>query len=52
MASHPIALQLRNLRILAEIAAEKNSTIIFPTTFLNTMRSVQQFVESERAVAR
>ena len=30
MASHPIALQLRNLQTLNEIAAEKNSTIVFP----------------------
>jgi regulator of protease activity HflC (stomatin/prohibitin superfamily) len=52
MGDHPIALQLRNLQILAEIAVEKNSTIIFPTTFLDTMRSVQQFLESERGVAR
>ena len=27
---HPIALQLRNLQVLAEIAIEKNSTILFP----------------------
>lgn len=30
MMAHPIALQLRNLQTLAEIATEKNSTIIFP----------------------
>ncbi|HEY5441967.1 MAG TPA: slipin family protein, partial [Candidatus Saccharimonadales bacterium] len=27
---HPIALQLRNLQVLSDIAVEKNSTIVFP----------------------
>lgn len=27
--AHPIALQLRNLQVLGEIAVERNSTIIF-----------------------
>lgn len=30
MSSHPVALQLRYLQTLTEIAVEKNSTIIFP----------------------
>jgi regulator of protease activity HflC (stomatin/prohibitin superfamily) len=47
IADHPIALQLRNLQILAEIAVEKNSTIVFPAQFMETVRAVQQFLESE-----
>jgi len=30
MAEHPMTLQLRYLQTLAEIATEKNSTIVFP----------------------
>lgn len=33
MERHPIALQLRTLSTLSEIAAERNSTIIFPLPF-------------------
>ncbi|MBX7553275.1 hypothetical protein K1Y78_36085 [Streptomyces sp. tea 10] len=44
---HPIALQLRNLQILAEIAAEKNSTIVFPAQFLESTRALTRFVEEE-----
>jgi regulator of protease activity HflC (stomatin/prohibitin superfamily) len=46
---HPIALQLRNLQVLAEIAIEKNSTLIFPAPFMDTLRAVQQFLEQEHA---
>jgi regulator of protease activity HflC (stomatin/prohibitin superfamily) len=38
IAAHPIALQLRNLQILAEVAVERNSTIIFPAQFLDSER--------------
>ncbi|HSX41246.1 MAG TPA: slipin family protein [Candidatus Saccharimonadales bacterium] len=48
IAAHPIALQLRNLQVLSEIAVEKNSTIIFPNQFMDTFKSVQAFVESEK----
>ena len=50
IVDHPIALQLRNLQVLAEIAIERNSTIIFPAQFLDSMRSVAQFVDGERAL--
>jgi len=46
--AHPIALQLRNLQVLAEIAIERNSTIIFPAQFLDSMRAVAQFIQGER----
>jgi hypothetical protein len=47
IADHPVALQLRNLQILAEIAAEKNSTIVFPAQLLDSARAVTQFVEAQ-----
>lgn len=47
MAEHPIALQLRNLQTMAEIAVEKNSTIIFPSQFMNTISDIRKFVADE-----
>ena len=38
IAQHPVALQLRTLQTMAEIAVEKNSTIIFPTQFMTTVQ--------------
>ena len=49
--AHPIALQLRNLQVLAEIAIERNSTIIFPAQFLDSLRAVARFAEGERHAA-
>ncbi len=46
--AHPIALQLRNLQVLSEIAVEKNSTIIFPSQFMDTVQSVKDFIAKER----
>jgi regulator of protease activity HflC (stomatin/prohibitin superfamily) len=51
MLDHPIALQLRNLQVLAEIAVERNSTIIFPAQFLDSVRTVSEFVEGEQRYA-
>lgn len=47
IAAHPIALQLRNLQVLSEIASDKNSTIVFPAQFMDTVASVKQFMEKE-----
>ena len=47
IAAHPIALQLRNLQVLSDIATEKNSTIIFPAQFMDTIRSVRDFLSKE-----
>lgn len=44
---HPIALQLRNLQVLAEIAVEKNSTIIFPAQLMNTIGEIKNFFTKE-----
>jgi regulator of protease activity HflC (stomatin/prohibitin superfamily) len=46
--AHPIALQLRNLQVMTEIASEKNSTIIFPAQFMDTLSSVREFIAKER----
>jgi regulator of protease activity HflC (stomatin/prohibitin superfamily) len=48
MMAHPIALQLRNLQTLAEIATEKNSTIIFPAQLMGTVNDIQNFLASEK----
>ena len=48
IAMHPIALQLRNLQTMSEIATEKNSTIIFPAQFMSTVQDIQQFLASEK----
>jgi regulator of protease activity HflC (stomatin/prohibitin superfamily) len=47
IAQHPIALQLRNLQVLNDIAVEKNSTIIFPAQFMDTIESVKNFMAKE-----
>jgi len=47
ISAHPIALQLRNLQVLSDIAVEKNSTIIFPNQFLDTLDSVKKFMGKE-----
>ena len=49
MMRHPIALQLRNLQTLAEIAVEKNSTIIFPAQFMGTLSDIQHFISAEKS---
>lgn len=49
MMAHPIALQLRNLQTLAEIATEKNSTIIFPAQLMGTVNDIQNFLSEEKA---
>ena len=47
IAKHPIALQLRNLQVLTDIAQEKNSTIVFPSAFLDTVDSIKKFMSKE-----
>ncbi|MDB5169097.1 MAG: Band 7 protein [Candidatus Saccharibacteria bacterium] len=48
IAAHPIALQLRNLQVLNDIAVEKNSTIVFPAQFMDTVSSVKDFMAKEQ----
>jgi regulator of protease activity HflC (stomatin/prohibitin superfamily) len=47
IAAHPIALQLRNLQVLSDISVEKNSTIIFPAQFMDTVSSIKDFMSKE-----
>ncbi len=47
IAAHPVALQLRNLQVLNEIASEKNSTIIFPAQFMSTIKDIKKYMDSE-----
>jgi regulator of protease activity HflC (stomatin/prohibitin superfamily) len=50
IARSPVALQLRNLQVLSEIAVEKNSTIVFPAQFFESLRSALEFQQHEEAV--
>lgn len=47
ITKHPIALQLRTLQTMAEIATEKNSTIIFPAQFMSTIEDVLKTVAKD-----
>lgn len=44
---HPIALQLRTLQTMAEIATEKNSTIIFPAQFMTTVEEAIKVLKGD-----
>ena len=47
ISKHPVALQLRTLQTMAEISTEKNSTIIFPAQFMDTVRNAIKMVSSD-----
>ena len=47
ISAHPIALQLRNLQVLTEIDSDKNSTIVFPAQFMDTVKSIKSFMAQE-----
>jgi regulator of protease activity HflC (stomatin/prohibitin superfamily) len=47
ITEHPVALQLRKMQVLSNIAAEKNSTIVFPAQLLNSIRDIKDFMTSE-----
>ena len=49
MALHPVALQLRTLQTMAEISVEKNSTIIFPAQFMNTVADAFKIIKDDSA---
>jgi regulator of protease activity HflC (stomatin/prohibitin superfamily) len=48
MGKHPVALQLRTLQTMAEIATEKNSTIIFPAQFMSTVQEAVKFIQDNK----
>ena len=51
MLAHPLALQLRNLQTLVEIAVDKNSTVVFPAPLMSTIQELGAFVAREAAAA-
>jgi regulator of protease activity HflC (stomatin/prohibitin superfamily) len=51
MMAHPLALQLRNLQSLIEIAVDKNSTVVFPAPLMSTIGELGSFLARETAAA-
>jgi len=49
IAQHPVALQLRTLQTMSEIATEKNSTIIFPAQFMTTVREALETLKGDNS---
>src|SRR5262249_4314526 len=47
ISQHPVALQLRTLQTMSEIATEKNSTIIFPAQFMTTVSEAISMVKGD-----
>jgi regulator of protease activity HflC (stomatin/prohibitin superfamily) len=51
MMAHPLALQLRNLQTLVEVAVDKNSTVVFPAPLMSTIAELGSFLERESKAA-
>ena len=51
MMAHPLALQLRNLQTLVEIAVDKNSTVVFPAPLMSTIQELGAFLAREKSAA-
>src|ERR1019366_7531980 len=51
MMAHPLALQLRNLQSLVEIAVDKNSTVVFPAPLMSTISELGAFLARETAAS-
>jgi len=51
MMAHPLALQLRNLQSLVEIAVDKNSTVVFPAPLMSTIGELGAFLARETGAA-
>jgi regulator of protease activity HflC (stomatin/prohibitin superfamily) len=51
MMDHPLALQLRNLQTLVEIAVDKNSTVVFPAPLMSTIGELGAFLNRETTAA-
>lgn len=47
ISAHPVALQLRTLQTMSEIATEKNSTIIFPAQFMTTVQEAFTMLKAD-----
>lgn len=52
MMAHPLALQLRNLQSLVEIAVDKNSTVVFPAPLMSTIGELGSFLAREAEAAK
>src|SRR5580692_10663102 len=52
MMAHPLALQLRNLQTLAEVAVDKNSTVVFPAPLMSTIAELGAFLARESKAAQ
>ncbi len=52
MMAHPLALQLRNLQTLVEVAVDKNSTVVFPAPLMSTIAELGAFMQRESNAAR
>ncbi|GAA3337462.1 slipin family protein [Amorphoplanes nipponensis] len=52
MMAHPLALQLRNLQSLVEIAVDKNSTVVFPAPLMSTIGELGAFLAREADAAQ
>jgi regulator of protease activity HflC (stomatin/prohibitin superfamily) len=51
MMAHPLALQLRNLQTLVEVAVDKNSTVVFPAPLMSTIAELGAFLSRETKAA-
>ncbi len=51
MVAHPLALQLRNLQTLVEVAVDKNSTVVFPAPLMSTIGELGAFLARETKAA-
>ena len=51
MMAHPLALQLRNLQTLVEVAVDKNSTVVFPAPLMSTIQELGAFLAKEDSSA-
>ena len=51
MMEHPLALQLRTLQTLIEIAVDKNSTVVFPAPLMSTIQELSAFLGREHVAS-
>lgn len=51
MVAHPLALQLRNVQTVVEVAVEKYSTVVFPAPLMSTIREPGSFLARESQAA-
>ncbi len=49
--AHPLALQLRNLQTLVEVAVDKNSTVVFQSSLMSTISELGALLSRENQAA-